>query len=276
MGGSVASIMRPYWQMANERPATRAHAWAPSAAVRALPCLALALLLVAGGACKPHAESSAAASGAETPAAFEWTGDRAPLDAPRADPLTAPRTAWVLHVGDSFVDASLKQNLAGFFRAAGSQYVVRSKTASYTTTWASSPVLDDMLSRRPSLVIVTLGANEFDMPFAAQHAKPIETIARKIARSGASCIWTSPPMWKPDTGIVQVIHDHCAPCLFFDSDAVLGGLSRSERRPDRVHPSPRGGARWAEALWGWIASHRDPEGGPWSLVPFEERRGQRL
>jgi lysophospholipase L1-like esterase len=235
----------------------------------------LVLSLSTGSGCEGRSGTTVTPR-AEGPSASEWTGERAPVDPPRAGPVSVPRAAWVLHVGDSFVDASLKQNLAGHLRAAGAQYVVRSTTASYTTTWAYSPVLDDMLSRRPSLVIVTLGANEFDMPFAAAHARPIEIIARKIARSGATCIWTSPPMWKPDTGIVQVIHDHCAPCFFFDSDAVLGGLARSERRGDRIHPNPRGGARWADALWGWIASHRDPDRGPWGLVPFEDRRGQIL
>jgi hypothetical protein len=242
------------------------HAWAA-------PSLALALAIAAG--CRSRSGAAAAPS-TELPSASEWIGDRAPTDPPRADPVSVPRTAWVLHVGDSFVDAWLRQKLAVHLRAAGAQYVVRSKTASYTTTWAYSPVLDDMLSRRPALVIVTLGANEFDIPFAAEHAKAIELIARKIARSGAACVWTSPPMWRPDTGIVQVIHDHCAPCLFFDSDAVLGGLPRSEREPDHIHPNPHGGARWADALWGWIVSHRDPGHGPWSLVPFEQRRGQLL
>src|ERR1700733_7067782 len=117
--------MRPYLKMANERQGTRGRGWAPAmAGIRAAPRFAVASLLVFGGGCGRHAGSSAAASRAEAPAAFDWTGDRAPADPARADPVTAPKTAWVLHVGDSFVDASLKQNLAGFFRAAGSQYVV--------------------------------------------------------------------------------------------------------------------------------------------------------
>jgi hypothetical protein len=78
-------------------------------------------------------------------------------------------------------------------------------------------------------------------------------------------------MWAADTGIVKVIHDHCAPCLFFDSDAVLGGLSPAERKADRIHPNERGGARWAAAFWDWLVRHRDPDAGPWRLVPFERR-----
>ena len=78
-------------------------------------------------------------------------------------------------------------------------------------------------------------------------------------------------MWKKDSGILQVIHDHAAPCLFFDSDAVLGGLTPEERQRDRIHPNERGGARWAGAFWGWLQDHRDPARPAWGLVSYETR-----
>jgi lysophospholipase L1-like esterase len=177
----------------------------------------------------------------------------------------------VLHIGDSFVDASFQQNLRPRFREAGTAYVSRAITATYTTTWAREPELDEWLARRPSMVVVTLGANEVDVSAPQEHAKAIAAIARKIASAGASCVWTAPPLWKPDTGILQVIHDHCAPCLFFDSDAVMGALSVKERQRDRIHPNPAGGARWADAFWTWLQAHRDASHGPWGLVPFDRR-----
>jgi lysophospholipase L1-like esterase len=184
----------------------------------------------------------------------------------------AVRDAWVLHVGDSFVDASFQQNLRPRFRESGSRYISRSAVATYTTTWAYDPAFDAWLARKPALVIVTLGANEADIPVPEEHAKPIALIARKIAAAGAACVWTTPPLWRHDTGIVQVIHDHAAPCLFFESDAVMGSpLSLAERNPDRIHPNPKGGARWTSAFWTWLQSHRDPSGGPWALRPFEPR-----
>lgn len=177
----------------------------------------------------------------------------------------------MLHIGDSFVHASLQQSLRPHFEAAGTGYVVDATTATYTTTWASDPELDNWLARRPSLVLVTLGANEVDMPVPSEHARPVEQLVRKIAAASTSCVWITPPMWKADTGILSVIHDHSAPCLFFDSDAVLGGLRSDERQRDRIHPNERGGARWAEALWGWLGEHRDVSRPAWALVPFELR-----
>jgi lysophospholipase L1-like esterase len=179
--------------------------------------------------------------------------------------------AWVLHIGDSFVHASLQQNLGPRFRATGTAYVVDATTATYTTTWSADPDLDHWLARRPALVLVTLGANEVDLTVPEEHGGAIAHIARKIHDAGASCVWITPPLWKKDTGILQVIHDRCAPCIFFDSDAVLGGLRDDERQRDRIHPNSKGGARWTEALWGWLQEHLDRANGNWSLVPFELR-----
>ena len=206
------------------------------------------------------------------PAATDWTGmhELPYMEIPRAT-ADAAKAAWVLHVGDSFVDASFAQNLAPRFQAAGLRQVALARTATYTTTWAYDKDLDRLLARRPSLVLVTLGANEVEIPFPQLHAPAVAALARRVG-AVASCVWITPPLWKDDaSGWLQVIHDNCAPCLFFDSDAVLGHLADTERRLDGVHPNERGGARWAEALWSWLEDHRDRARGEWALVPFERR-----
>lgn len=217
------------------------------------------------------ASSRAATDRVSVATATEWTGAHVSAAVPAAPTPSVAKEAWVLHIGDSFVDASFQQNLRPLFRSAGVQYIAEATTATYTTTWASDPSLDEWLSRRPSLVLVTLGANEVDITIPDQHARAVAAIARKVAAAGASCVWITPPLWKSDTGILQVIHDHCAPCLFFDSDAVLGGLSADERQPDRIHPNHAGGGRWAHAFWTWLVEHSDSNGGPWALTPFERR-----
>jgi lysophospholipase L1-like esterase len=229
---------------------------------------ALALILCT---CACACESSVPASSTRPkPVASDWTGVHDVGAPPFAPAAQAPKDSWVLHVGDSFVEAWLKQTLGPRIRATGSRYVVEAESATYTTTWAFGRDLDEWLAKRPSLVIVTLGANEVDMPSPGEHARAVEELARKIHAAGASCVWTTPPLWKPDTGILQVIHDHCAPCLYFDSDAVLGGLRSDERQEDHIHPNRRGGRRWADALWQWLQDHRDASR-PWGLVPFEVR-----
>jgi hypothetical protein len=215
----------------------------------------------------------AAASPAPRPAASatDWAGVRAAASPPAAAPPEVRQGTWALHIGDSFVHASLQQNLGPRFRGTGTGYVVDATTATYTTTWAHEPDLDKWLARRPSLVLVTLGANEVDLTVPGEHAGAIRHLVHKIRDAGASCVWISPPLWKKDTGILQVIHDECAPCLFFDSDAVLGGLEADERQRDGIHPNGKGGARWAAAFWEWLGEHRDATQGGWTLVPFEQR-----
>ena len=242
--------------------------WSPSLTTQSVAMLAA----LAAAGCESTPPASAGAARRVPASAVDWAGVRqspAPSAPSRSD-LSAKNT-WVLHIGDSFVHASFQQNLGPRFRATGAGYVVDATTATYTTTWAQDDDLDKWLAKRPSLVVVTLGANEVEMPVPAEHAPAIEHLAHKIAEAGSACVWTTPPMWKKDTGILQVIHDHAAPCLFFDSDAVLGGLSSDERQRDRIHPNERGGARWADAFWSWLGEHRDASRPAWALVPFELR-----
>lgn len=224
-------------------------------------------------ACEKSAPASTDGMARRGARGIEWTGSRGEPPAqprPKAS-MRVPANTWVLHIGDSFVHASLQQKLGPLVRATGSNYVVQATTATYTTTWSADPQLDRWLARRPSLVLVTLGANEVEMPTPSEHAGAIAHLAKKIADAGASCVWITPPMWKTDTGILQVIHDHSAPCLFFDSDAVTGGLAPEERQHDHIHPNERGGARWTSALWQWLGDHRDPERPAWGLLPYEHR-----
>jgi len=242
-----------------------------SSETRLASVLAIVLAPAAYG-CETSAPASTGPMDHSPPAARDWTGSHErPPTPPAAEAPAVPKGTWVLHIGDSFVHAWLQQNLRPRFEATGTGYVVDATTATYTTSWASDPDLEKWLARRPSLVLVTLGANEVDMPAPAEHSRPVEQLVRKIAEASVSCVWMTPPMWKKDSGILQVIHDHSTPCLFFDSDAVMGGLREDERQRDRIHPNERGGARWREALGDWLGDHRDPSRPGWALLPFELR-----
>jgi hypothetical protein len=245
----------------------------PETTVPAAALLAIAVM-TAGGACGCEGSAPASTGPVDRAAriAREWTGSHETPGRPvvgETPPVS--KGTWVLHVGDSFVHASLWQNLRPRFAATGTEYVVEAATSTYTTTWANDAELEKWLDRRPSLVLVTLGANEVDMPVPEEHAHAVEQLVRKIAAASTSCVWITPPMWKKDTGILQVIHDHGAPCLFFDSDAVIGGLHDDERQRDHIHPNERGGARWAGAVWDWLRDHRDASRPAWALVPYEQR-----
>lgn len=162
-----------------------------------------------------------------------------------------PKTV-VLHVGDSFVMAGFSQSLRPKMKSVGALYEVRGAQATYTTTWHSklSRLVGDY---HPDLVIITLGANEVTLTDPWARADAVTRLVKVVGDT--PCVWVTPPLWRKDTGIIEVIKQRAKPCLVFDSDAIAGPISR---QPDSIHPSNAGGAVWAEAFWKWLLDHRAP------------------
>jgi len=207
----------------------------------------------ASAAAAPTESVSAVALVASTPPA----ASAAPTDDLR-------RGTIVVNIGDSFTEASFEQNLRARVKAVGAKYVVKAETPSYTPVWAFGGyggALDTLMDMRPKLVIVTLGANEFDMPDPNVHAAAVRELARKASKWG-QCVWVTPPRWKPDSGFLEVVKNNCAPCAFFDSDLYVHDV---ERQKDKIHPNEVGGARWAAAFWDWLEANRDPSKGAWAI-----------
>ena len=161
-----------------------------------------------------------------------------------------PAGTLVLHVGDSFA-GSLGQPLAKRMKAAGLRYLLEYLDASYIPTWASAPELNKYLAKNPDLVIVTLGANEFELSVPETRANTVKRLVRRF--EGRPCVWVTPPRWKPDTGILNVIHENLKPCRFLDSDTIVTGLPR---RKDGIHPNDEGRELWAEAVLTWLIRER--------------------
>jgi lysophospholipase L1-like esterase len=170
----------------------------------------------------------------------------------------------VVHFGDSFVDAGLRQSLGPRFAAAHTRYVVSSKTSSWLSTWAGSVELNKLYwGWRPSLFIVTLGANELRAAPA-----PRAAMVRQIVREmhGTPCVWISIPLWQGmPSDLNDMIAHESAPCRFFDSSAIADTIARQAW--DGAHPTLEGGARWAEAFWTWLEAERDRSAGRWALKP---------
>ncbi|WP_437728474.1 SGNH/GDSL hydrolase family protein [Sorangium sp. So ce861] len=202
---------------------------------------------------------------------------------PAAPPeFSVPPNTAVLHIGDSFALAGFAQALRPRMEAHRVRYAVKAETSSYTVTWASRMELL-VANYQPDLVIISLGANEVENVNPPAHAGAVRRIVKAIG--GRPCVWVSPPLWRKDTGIIDVIRTNSAPCRFFDSDALVPGPL--PRKKDKIHPNEVGGARWADAFWAWLmAEHLPPgapgEGGeapkrsPWALRPSppEEHRSR--
>ena len=182
-----------------------------------------------------------------------------------APPSDLPRGSLVLHVGDSFAGA-LGVPLGRRLKAMGLRSVLEFRTSSYVPEWASGTELPGYVARyNPDLVIVTLGANEFDLQNPEQRAGSVKRLVRELG--GRPCVWVTPPRWKQDSGILAVIHENVKPCRFLDSDTVVHDL---ERKRDGIHPSDAAREVWADAVLAWLARERLGQGErPWELK--EER-----
>jgi hypothetical protein len=205
---------------------------------------------------EPLSSASAGAASTESPApASEATFEVAAASA------ELPRGTRVLHIGDSFA-AALGIPLGKRLREAGLRSWLEYKTASYVPTWASDPELPKLLDKfSPDLVLVTLGANEVEIVDAPQRARTVQRLVKKLG--ARPCVWILPPLWKADTGLMQVIKDNASPCRVLDSSALVGDLPRG---PDKIHPSSEGRERWADAVFEWLKRARLPDGEkPWSL-----------
>lgn len=255
------------------------------------PLLSLAFLAAAcgptPGAETPNASPLPAVSASAAPpvtaaaTAPVVTADPAPTEAPvasvepappppKAPPPIPPNTA-VLNIGDSFLLAGFAQALKPKMKEVGARYEVKSEQSSFTVTWASKMELV-VANTQPDLVIINLGANEISNTDPPTHAPAVRRIVKSIG--DRPCVWVSPPSWRKDTGILDVIRENSAPCRFFDSDEHV--KENIPRQSDKIHPNAEGGAIWAAAFWRWLHEQRAPEEplpegakkpSPWKLKP---------
>jgi lysophospholipase L1-like esterase len=166
-------------------------------------------------------------------------------------PSAWPKGATVLHIGDSFAGAlggQLNRELA----RRGVTGVLEFETGTYIATWAARRRLAAPLARhRPSLVLITLGANELDIARPASRADVVRRLVGAL--EGRPCVWIAPPLWEgAKADVLRVIEANCAPCAYLDSTKLVPNL---ERLPDKVHPSSAGRARWAKAVITWLDEH---------------------
>jgi hypothetical protein len=175
--------------------------------------------------------------------------------------LDLPVGTKVLQVGDSFADA-LGVELGKLLKHSGLRTSLETRTPSYIGDWAFGSVLRKAIADyNPDLVLITLGANEVEIPVPAQRVGPVQRLVKSLG--DRPCVWILPPLWKQDTGVMQVIKDNASPCQVLDSSVLVPALPRG---PDHIHPSSEGRVKWAAAVFDWLKKTREPQGPrPWSL-----------
>jgi len=236
---------------------------------RGLELNLLSLVLVAcaappaANAPAPEPPPAPAAASQPPPAAAAEAESQPASAAPEPTPAPLPKGTRVLHIGDSFADA-LGGNLNKLLRAAEVKSDLEFETPSYIPNWSYGAKLPKLLLRHhPDLVLITLGANEIEIPHPEERIKPVKHLVQTLG--GRPCVWIAPPLWKPDSGVLQVIRDNVAPCRYLDSNLLVHDLPRAH---DKIHPSLEGREIWAKIVFDWLSKERlgTPEQ-PWALKP---------
>jgi len=212
----------------------------------------------------PARASTAAPEGlSSAPRATEPANSTPPSPAPESVASPLPKGTMVLQIGDSFA-AALGIELGKLLKGAGLRSALEYKTASYIPNWSYEGDIPKFVSTyQPDLVLITLGANEIEIPKPEERVKPIKHLVSVLG--GRPCVWVAPPLWKPDTGLLKVIRDNIAPCRYLDSNALVHDLPRGR---DKIHPNPEGRQIWAKIVFDWLAQERlgSPKQ-PWALKP---------
>lgn len=165
-------------------------------------------------------------------------------------PRVVPGQSRVLLLGDSMAEALIPpmKQLAKDDRIAFHGVAVRGSTVQQ---WARRADLEQIVNAaKPDLILVALGTNDAHLTPAslASEAPALQALLKRLRKTGAYVAWVGPPkIMRGDNGAVDWIRSAVPSADYYDSRSLLIG-----RGPDRLHPTVRGAAGWAAAIWRWL------------------------
>lgn len=155
----------------------------------------------------------------------------------------------VLFFGDSMTNG-LSLRLDDYCHANGDNLYCVTWNSSTTKKYAESNILDTYLELyNPTYIIICLGSNELfahDVPDREQY---VRRIMEKLG--DRPFVWISPPNWKKDTGMNDLIRNCVGANRFFDSSHL--DLQRGD---DHIHPTAKGAEKWMDLIAAWL---RNPQ-----------------
>jgi lysophospholipase L1-like esterase len=127
-------------------------------------------------------------------------------------------------------------------------------TGSRIDQWARSNKLTEKLTTyRPKLALISLGTNDAygtGANIVQQTAAALETLLAKFRVANVDVAWIGPPKLPaaPSPAVLTMLKQSISSSHYFASDTL--GIPRA---PDGVHPTLRGYAGWAGAIWRWLS-----------------------
>lgn len=151
----------------------------------------------------------------------------------------------ILFFGDSMLEG-LSRRMCDYAMENGHELTSVIWYSSTSQTWAESDTLEHFIKKTsPTFMVVCLCSNEL---FVRDLKERDEYIQRIVAKMGdVPFVWISPPNWKEDTGINDLIVKHVGKDRYFDSRHL-----ELKRGRDRVHPTFDAAETWMDSVAVWV------------------------
>ena len=166
----------------------------------------------------------------------------APIPEPEGPDTSAHR---ILFVGDSMVEG-LRYRLSQYAMANGHTMQCVIWYSSSSKYWAKSDTLTHFIKKfDPTYIFLCMGANELFVRNLEERDAAVGEIIREIG--DLPFIWIGPPNWKPDTGINDILLEHCGKKRYYPSLRL-----KYERAKDGAHPVLKSYNMWADSVSTWL------------------------
>ena len=160
----------------------------------------------------------------------------------------------VLLIGDSLA-VGLGPVMDELADNCGTPFAHRAFIGAHVTQWHASPRLADAFSSvAPTVVLVSLGGNDFQRSDPDNVRAAIDALVDRIVAQGARPLWISPPtmpfsdrigvreMWR------SALRRHPGAAWFPTEELEIA------RAPDRIHPTPPAYKTLGRLIWNWMAA----------------------
>lgn len=153
----------------------------------------------------------------------------------------------ILFFGDSMLEG-LSRRLCDYAMENGHELTSVIWYSSTSQTWAECDTLEHFIKKTsPSFMVVCLCSNELFVRDLKERDEYIGRIVSKMC--DVPFVWISPPNWKEDTGINDLIIKHVGKDRYFDSRHL-----ELKRGRDRVHPTFDAAEGWMDSVAVWMSS----------------------
>jgi lysophospholipase L1-like esterase len=176
-----------------------------------------------------------------------------PVPEPEPPPKPVPhyecpkKDSRVALIGDSYAEG-LAPHMGSHARGCNVPYFADARRGTSVVQWQNESWIGQTLSQKPTVVLISLGGNDFFRDPAALKGA-IDKLVDRIRFSGAKPLWIEPnklPL-SEQSGVRQLWKNKMGRDWFASWDLPF------EKAGDGIHLYPDGYKSWAEKIWPWAS-----------------------